>query len=153
MTGLNGSGITGIGHLAIRARDLDRTLAFYTQDLGFPEMFRLHNDSGAVTLVYVRVTDDHYLEFFPNSTGDGPAPREAVGLNHLCLTVADLDATVATLTERGVPLARGVITGGDGNRQAWIADPEGNRIELMEMSPTSRQAAAIARLRGEQAGQ
>ena len=40
-----------------------------------------------------------------------------------------------------------MLTGGDGNRQACIADPEGNRLELMEMSPTSKQAEALARLR------
>lgn len=144
-------GFTGVGHVAIRAHDLDGMLPFYTDTLGCAELFRLHTDDGALMLVYVRVTDDQYLEFFPNGVGDGPPPREAVGLNHLCLTVADLDATVAELTARGVPLSRPVITGKDGNRQAWIADPEGNRIELMEMAFASKQAEAIARLRGGQA--
>src|SRR5689334_13205068 len=107
-------GFTGIGHVAIRARDLDRVLPFYTDTLGFAEMFRLHQDSGDLMLVYVRVTDTQYLEFFPNGVGDGPAPREAVGLNHVCLTVDDLDRVVAELTERGVALARPLITGRDG---------------------------------------
>lgn len=135
--------ITGIGHVAIRARDLDTLLAFYTEKLGFAELFRLLADDGGVRLVYVRVTDAQYLEFFPNGTGDGPAPREAVGLNHICLTVDNLDMVVEALTVRGIALARPLITGGDGNRQAWIEDPEGNRIELMEMSPTGKQAQAI----------
>jgi len=139
-------GITSIGHLAIRARNLDTLLPFYTDTLGFPELFRLVTDEGGIRLVYVRVTDTQYLEFFPNGEGEGPAPREAVGLNHLCLTVDSLDTVVDALTMRGVSLARPVITGGDGNRQAWIEDPEGNRIELMEMSPTGKQAEAVARL-------
>jgi lactoylglutathione lyase len=139
--------ITGIGHVAIRARDLDTVLDFYTGTLGFAEMFRLEADDGAVRLVYVRVTDEQYLEFFPNGAGDEPVPSQARGVTHICLTVADLDQAVAELAARGVPLARPVITGGDGNRQAWIADPEGNRIELMEMSPASKQAAAIAKLK------
>ncbi len=140
-------GITGIGHVAIRARDLDTLLAFYTETLGLPEMFRLRADDGVgVRLVYVRVTDTVFLEFFPNGMGDGPAPREAVGLNHLCLTVDDIERVVAQLIERGVVLTRPLVTGLDGNRQAWIDDPEGNRIELMEMSPTSKQAEAIARM-------
>jgi len=74
-------------------------------------------------------------------------PREAVGLNHVCLSVDDLDKVAAQLKERGVPLARPLITGRDGNRQLWIEDPEGNRLELMEMSPTSKQAEALARLK------
>ena len=35
----------------------------------------------------------------------------------------------------------------DGNRQAWIEDPDGNRIELMEMAPDSLQLKAVERLR------
>ncbi|HEX5506746.1 MAG TPA: VOC family protein [Thermomicrobiales bacterium] len=143
---MDGLGITDIGHVAIRARDLDRVLAFYTGTLGFPEMFRLCTDAGDLMLVYVRVTDRQYLEFFPNGAGDTP-PREAAGLNHLCLAVADLGATVAALAARGIAPSRGPQLGRDGNRQAWIEDPEGNRIELMELAADSRQAAAIARLR------
>lgn len=143
---MDGLGIADINHVAIRARDLDRVLAFYTGTLGFPEMFRLFTDAGDLMLVYVRVTDRQYLEFFPNGVGD-TSPREAAGLNHLCLAVADLDATVAALAARGIAPSRGPQLGRDGNRQAWIEDPEGNRIELMEMAPNSAQAVAIARLR------
>jgi lactoylglutathione lyase len=140
-------GLTSIAHIAIRARDIEPMVAFYTEKLGFAEMFRLNQDNGALMLVYLRITDDQYLELFPNGTGDGPAPSQAVGPNHFCLSVTDLDATVAGLTGRGVTLTRPLQMGRDENRQAWIADPEGNRIELMEMSPSSRQAEAIARLR------
>jgi lactoylglutathione lyase len=140
-------GLTSIAHIAIRARDIDSMVAFYTEKLGFAEMFRLNQDNGSLMLVYLRITDDQYIELFPNGTGDGPAGPQAVGMNHLCLTAPDLDATVAGLTERGVTLTRPLQMGRDGNRQAWIADPEGNRIELMEMSPSSRQAEAITRLK------
>ncbi len=139
-------GVTGIGHVAIRARDLDATLAFYTDTLGFRELFRLDNDDGSLMLVYVRITDEQFIEIFPRGTGEKP-PRGNVGYDHLCLTVADIEATLRDLDARGVPLDRGLQTGRDGNRQAWITDPEGNRIELMEMAPDSKQAEALARLR------
>ena len=139
-------GVTGIGHTAIRARDLEAMLDFYTGTLGFQEMFRLNHDDGSLMLVYVRVTDDQFLEFFPDGSGETP-PGSNVGYNHVCLTVADIEATLRDLEARGVPLARGLQMGRDGNRQAWIADPEGNRIELMEIAPDSRQAEALARLR------
>jgi lactoylglutathione lyase len=54
---------------------------------------------------------------------------------------------IATLAERGVPLFRPLKRGADGNRQAWIEDPDGNRIELMEMAPDGLQARAVQRLR------
>ena len=139
-------GVTSIGHVAIRTHDLDGMLRYYTGTLGFQELFRLNNDDGSLMLVYVRVTDQQFLEFFPNGAGEKP-PRGNVGYDHLCLTVADIGATLADLEARGVPLDRGLQTGRDGNRQAWIVDPEGNRIELMEMAPDSKQAEALARLR------
>ena len=140
-------GFTGIGHVAIRARDLDSVVAFYTEKLGLAEMFRLNQDDGSLMLVYLRVTDDQYVEIFPNGVGETPA-RNASGFTHLCLSVSDLEATVAALEAAGVTIDIALKTGKDGNRQAWISDPEGNRIELMEMSPSSLQAQAIARLKG-----
>ena len=139
-------GLTGIGHMAVRTRDLDTMLDFYTGTLGLQEMFRLNHDDGRLMLVYVRVTDQQFLEFFPNGSGEKP-PRGNMGYDHLCLTVSDIEVTLRDLDSRGVPLAQPLKTGLDGNRQAWIVDPEGNRIELMEMAPNSKQAEALARLR------
>ncbi len=140
-------GITSIGHVAIRVSDIDRSLAFYTGRLGFPEMLRLHRDDGALWLVYLRITDEQYLEIFPDAVGGRAPPEEANGLNHLCLTVDDIEAVIASLAERGVPLLRPLKRGADGNRQAWIEDPDGNRIELMDMASDGLQARAIERLR------
>ena len=143
-------GLTGIGHLAVRTRDLDAMLDFYTGTLGLQEMFRLNHDDGRLMLVYVRVTDQQFLEFFPGGTGEKP-PRGNVGYDHLCLMVSDIEVPLRDLEARGVPLAQPLKTGRDGNRQAWIVDPEGNRIELMEMAPNSKQAEALACLRAESA--
>ncbi len=140
-------GVTGIGHMAIRTGNLDTMLNFYVNKLGFPEMFRLNREDGSLMLVYIRVTEEQFLEFFPNGTGQTP-PAGNVGFAHICLTVADIEATIAEITGRGVELSRPLKLGLDGNRQAWVTDPEGNQIELMEMAPDSKQAEALARLRG-----
>lgn len=140
-------GITGLGHVAVRVRDVDRTLDFYTGKLGFAEMLRLHHDDGRLWLVYLRITDDQYLEVFPDAVGERAPGQEANGLNHLCLTVEDIESVVRRLAEQGILLYRPLKRGADGNRQAWIEDPDGNRIELMEMAPDGLQAAAIRRLR------
>lgn len=140
-------GFTGLGHIAIRVKDVERSLAFYKDQLGFEEMLRLHRDNGDLWLVYLRVTDEQYIEIFPYAVGDEAPPREAIGLNHTCITVDDIDAIVAQLEAAGIPLLQPKITGADGNRQAWIADPDGNRFELMQMMPGSMQLDAIARLR------
>lgn len=141
-------GITGYGHVAIKVKDLDASLAFYRDKLGFEEMLRLHNDDGEVWLVYVRITDTHYLEIFPGAENDRAPGWNANGVNHMCFTIDDLDATAQRIKDAGIALTTDIQNGLDGNRQAWIEDPDGNRIELMEMAPDCLQYQAIRRLGG-----
>lgn len=140
-------GIVGYGHVAIKVTDLDRSLDFYRDRLGFPEMLRLKNEDGSTWLVYLRITDDHYLEIFPGAENDRAPGWNANGVNHLCFTIEDLDATTGRIKAAGIALTSEIKQGLDGNRQAWIEDPDGNRIELMEMTHDCLQYQAIRRLR------
>jgi lactoylglutathione lyase len=69
--------------------------------------------------------------------------------SHYCLTVDDLPATLQELADRGLEIS-GPRFGLDGNWQYWVTDPDGNRIELMQMMPDSKQAAADAAWRSRQ---
>ena len=60
-----------------------------------------------------------------------------------------INEAAAQLDVKGIPLLLPLKTAIDGNRQAWLEDPDGNRIELMEMAPDSLQYAAIKRLHAE----
>lgn len=142
-------GITGFGHVAIKVTDLDRSLAFWEQGLGFPEMLRLKHDDGTTWLVYLRITDDVFLEIFPGAENDRAPGWNANGVNHLCLTIEDLEGTTQRIEAAGIKLTSPIQMGLDGNRQAWIEDPDGNRIELMEMNPNCLQLEAIRRLHAE----
>ena len=144
-------GINGLGHVAIKVTDLDRSLDYYVNKLGLPEMMRLEKDDGSVWLVYLRITDDQYLEVFPGAETDRAPGWNANGMNHMCLTVDDIDAVLAQVEAAGLKLLLPLKTAIDGNRQAWLEDPDGNRIELMEMAPDSLQLKAIRRLRAEKA--
>jgi lactoylglutathione lyase len=144
-------GIAGLAHVAIKVTDLDRSLDFYVGKLGFREMLRLHTDEGAVWLVYLRITDDQYLEIFPGAETDRAPGWNANGMNHLCLAVDDIEELLGQIEAAGIPLLLPLKFAVDGNWQAWIEDPDGNRIELMQMSPDSLQLKAIERLRTEMA--
>ena len=137
--------VSSIAHVAIRVKDVDRTLDFYVGKLGMREMMRLDRD-GRLWLLYLRITDTQFLEVFPEGVGERAAERDAVGFNHLCLEIADIDVALHELEAAGVPLIREKQMGADGNWQAWIEDPDGHRIELMQMMPESLQAKAIARM-------
>ena len=138
-------GIKSIGHVAMRVKDIDRSLDFYVNKLGFTEMFRLDRDD-RLWIVYLRVTDEQYVELFPDAIGDRSPPAEAIGLNHLCLIVDDIDPVLAELDRQNIPLYRPKKMQVDKNWQAWIEDPDGNRIELMQMGDDSLQFEAIRKL-------
>jgi lactoylglutathione lyase len=138
--------VTCLTHVAIRVKDIDRSLDFYINKLGFKEMLRLGKD-GALWLVYLRITDTQYLEVFPQGTGDRAPEREVVGYNHMCLEVPDIELSVRELEALGIPLTRPKIKAADGNWQTWIEDPDGHRIELMQMAEDGMQLQAIRRMR------
>lgn len=140
-------GLVGIGHVALKVSDIERSLAFYRDRLSFTEMMRLNRDDGSLWLVYLRVTDTQFVEIFPGGEGDRAPGSGRTAINHFCLECNDIEATAATLRAEGIALTVEPKMGADGNRQCWIDDPDGNRIEFMEMSPDSMQAEAIRRMR------
>ncbi len=157
--------IDGLGHVAIKVKDIERSMAFYSGVLKFPEMLRLHHDDGSLFLIYLRITDSQYLEIFPNATTDQAPGADGNGVHHFCLTVEKLEPLLEaikanggtfyawTSSENGMELLPSpeprISNGLDGNRQAWLQDPDGNRIELMEMAPDCLQYEAIRRLHAE----
>ncbi len=136
-----------LGHVAFRVNDLDASVAFYNK-IGFPEMLRLLNDKGDPWIVYHRISDDLYLELFPGGGGGSVPTDDHTGLMHFCLTVDNIDDAEAKLAAVGVPLSRprGAGRGIDGNRGMWISDPDGHRIEIMEMAADCIQYRAEASL-------
>ena len=65
-------------------------------------------------------------------------PNDNVRYGHFCLEVLGLDEAVAELRRKGVEVAN-IKVGMDNSKQAWIKDPDGNAIELMEYTPKSLQ--------------
>lgn len=141
--------VSEIAHVAIMVSDVERTLDFYVNKLGFDEVMRLDRD-GALWLVYLRVTDTQFIEVFHGGTGDRAPAFEAIGYNHLCLSVPDIERSVVELEKAGIPLYREKKLGLDGNWQCWIEDPDGHRIEIMQMMPDGMQMMAIGQRKSDE---
>ncbi|RYE07577.1 MAG: VOC family protein [Hyphomicrobiales bacterium] len=141
--------ITGIGHVALKVYDLEKSLDFYRDKLGFREMMRIDHPDGGLWLVYLRITDEQFIEIFPGAENDRSPGWNGNAISHVCLTVDDLDAVVDRVEQAGIKLLIDKKTAADGNRQAWVEDPDGNRVEFMQLHPDSLQLKAIARLRAE----
>ena len=133
--------ITDLAHTAFRVHDIEKSLAFYA-NLGIHEAFRFQRDDGSLMLIYLHVGGDRFLELFPG----GPKPPAELSLDmqtnsfyHLCLATDDIHAEVEKLQAFGAQIFREIKRGRDGNLQAWTYDPDGNPIELMQLSPESPQ--------------
>jgi lactoylglutathione lyase len=128
--------ITDVGHAAFGVHDLEASLAFHAK-LGLEESFRLHHPDGSPMLVYLHVAGDRFLELFPN--GPEPDPNRTQSFRHVCLLTDDLHGTVEALRGQWVVIEREAVEELDRNFQAWIRDPDGNPIELMQLSDESPQ--------------
>jgi glyoxylase I family protein len=111
-------------------RDIDRSIAFYTEHLGFT----LEQRQGAA---FAKVSKDgtSLLLSGPGSSGARALPdgrqAEPGGWNRLVLKVDDLPSVVSTMKTAGLRL-RSEIVSGPGGRQVQLEDPDGNPIELFE---------------------
>ena len=126
--------ITDLAHSAFRVHDLEKSLAFYAL-LELKESFRLNHNDGSVMLVYLHVGGDRFLELFPGGALENPQNS----FMHICLASDNLVEDVEMLRSKGVNIEVEPKMGLDLNMQAWISDPDGNPIELMQLSENSPQ--------------
>ena len=124
--------LKSVHHIAIIVSDHDRELDFYVYNLGFSvirDCFRQERKDWKTDLAL----DGLELEIF---TRENPPKRpsypEACGLRHLAFRVADIEAAVAELAEKGIscePIRMDPYTK---TRMTFFADPDGLPLELHE---------------------
>jgi catechol 2,3-dioxygenase-like lactoylglutathione lyase family enzyme len=128
---INNDGI----EIGIIVRDAEKSLAFYRDilgleyvgDLTFPgnHMWRFQAGKSIVKLL---AQDPPPQE--SNPAGDASAS----GLRYFSLFVANIDEVVADVEAAGATVAIAVTEFQPGARFAMVEDPEGNRIELLDLA-------------------
>ncbi len=124
------------GALGVRyqVKDVHRSIAFYTQTLGFKLDMQNLPAFGQVS-----IGDLKLILSGPGPSGSRPMPdgrqQEPGGWNRVVLQVKDLSARSAELKNQGVCF-RNEMEVGPGGKQIQVEDPDGNPIELFE--PASR---------------
>ncbi len=126
-----------LSHIAIGCSDLEEVAAFYSETLGFKQAFTLKRPDSPLRIVYFDAGQGSFIELLERDAA--PVEPRPVGLAHVCLEVEDLEAELGRLADLGVQPEGPIKQGCDGNLQAWIADPEGNRLELMQLMPEGKQ--------------
>jgi lactoylglutathione lyase len=135
------SGIEGIAHIAFRVRDMQKSLDFYCNLLGFKHAFTLRNDEGKPQIEYLKAGDNQFIELFYGDPA-GPRVTPRATNNHICLSVADIHETARALEDRGIELVIPVRGREGANWQCWCRDPDENYIEFMYIHPDSFQATS-----------
>ena len=152
-----------IAHASYKVRDLEASLRFYCDGLGFRRKFTIPNRAfiemlkgqpgteaqiarleplcDEPWLTYLEVRPGQFLELFPayGQLPDLDKGDDHIGYLHLSLEVPDLQAAKEELLSKGIALVSDIALGPDHTYQFWIADPDGNRIELMEYTARSLQ--------------
>jgi catechol 2,3-dioxygenase-like lactoylglutathione lyase family enzyme len=127
--------IKGFAHVCFHVRDLAAAEEFYSRKLGFRRAFDFHNDQGKRFGVYMHINGRVFIELFRSEV---TPPQPTQSYRHICLEVDDMDKTVAELRALGVEVTD-PKPGTDRSLQAWLSDPDGNRMELHCYTPQSKQ--------------
>jgi glyoxylase I family protein len=113
-----------------QVRDVERSVAFYSQHLGF----KLEHQAGSA---FASVSNGELTLLLsgPGSSGSRPMPdgrkQEPGGWNRIVLRVDDLASLVATMKQAAL-FFRNEIETGPGGKQIQLEDPDGNAVELFE---------------------
>ena len=126
--------VEGLWGVRYQATDVARSVAFYTNTLGFKLDFQRLPAFGQVSIGQLKL-----ILSGPGASGSRHMPdgrtQEPGGWNRIVLEVKDLPARITELTKLGARF-RNEMESGPGGRQIQIEDPDGNPVELFE--PASR---------------
>lgn len=121
-----------IDHVEITPGDLEKTIAFYTEILGFKiQMRKKIDDSPPLREVVFVELGGTVLELVSVADPLPPSRAPQVGYRGIALEVDDMEKAVAYLKSKGVGLSWGPVTLGTSKR-AEIKDPDGLMIELRQ---------------------
>jgi catechol 2,3-dioxygenase len=118
-----------LGHVVFYVRDLERSLAFYRDLLGFQEIGRAFGWQAAA-LTSGRT--HHELLLIEVGPAPGPPPGRRLGFYHIGIKIGDslddLRAAKKELEHAGVPIAG--MSDHTVSQSLYLADPDGNEVEL-----------------------
>jgi catechol 2,3-dioxygenase-like lactoylglutathione lyase family enzyme len=132
-------GVVGLSFVGVNVPDLDKAVEYYTKTLGFPEAYRQFTAAGAVQFVIIQVSKDTFIQLWPASAQRSP------GIEHIALQVENLPAVAAMFKQRGANVGEIAFNKTTKMDHANLTDPNGVRMELIELPPESPLGQAMAR--------
>jgi len=125
--------IEGLWGVRYQVKDVDRAVAFYTEQLGFKLDFQ-----NPPAFAQVSINNLKLILSGPGASGSRIMPdgqkQEPGGWNRVILHVKDLSQRIEELKKEGISFRNEMETG-PGGKQIQLLDPDGNPIELFEPAP------------------
>jgi len=122
--------VLGLWGVRYQVKDVSRSIAFYTQQLGFKL-----DQKNLPAFAQVSIGNFKLILSGPGASGSRPMPdgrkQEPGGWNRVILHVADLPARIEALKNAGLHF-RNQMEVGPGGKQIQLEDSDGNPIELFE---------------------
>lgn len=123
-----------LGHVVFYVKDLDRSLRFYRDLLGFQEVGRTFNGAAAA-LTGGRT--HHELLLIEVGEAPAPPPGPRLGLYHIGIKIGDgldeLRAAKRELERAGVRISG--MSDHTVSQSLYLHDPDGNEVELYVDAP------------------
>ncbi len=126
--------ILGVAHIALFAKDLDKSRDFYHDFLGFDEPYSLQNADGSPSMTFFKINERQYIELSPERE---PASNR---LNHIALQTENAEAMRRYLASKGVKVPDKTPKGRIGNSNFTFRDPAGHAVEIVQYEPDSQTA-------------
>ena len=119
-------------HTCVRVKDLDKSMDFYTNVLGFHEVRKSDYPESKFTLVYLALEENGYeLELTYNY--DQAEPYQlGDGYGHIAFGVDDLKATHQEYKESGNEVTDLKVLSDGAANYFFIIDPDGYKIEVIQ---------------------
>jgi glyoxylase I family protein len=122
--------ILGLWAVRYQVKDINRSIDFYTKQLGFKL-----DEKHLPAFAQASIGNLKLILSGPGASGSRPLPdgrrQEPGGWNRVVLQVADLPARIASMKKAGLHF-RNEMEVGPGGKQIQLEDPDGNPLELFE---------------------
>jgi len=120
-----------LNHVGIAVKDFDQSLNFYTKVMGFRVAFRFPSPDGKPTTTYFQINRDTFLEMAPASA------TVPAGITHIGIESPNVKSTITQLRQAGATVADFRVSGPTKALLSDTNDPNGIRLELIELTPDS----------------
>ncbi len=117
----------GLYHATLPVWTLDASEAFWRHLLGIQRHAKPSYVPGMVVFLDLGNTMIHLVQYGPD------VPRPDVRSTHVAIAVDDLEDALAAVKSRGLTVLREPDGRPDGARCFFFLDPDGNRIELIQL--------------------